>query len=129
MRHVSATSKITIIRCRNHVQSLGKQTALVHEGDFLFNADWVLKRVLQLAVPGLIKYRIEDSEARRMSPAQAGRIGESFFQLDRRQRKERGMLRLVLEAFSAAVGDAIPDSAAVETVTFMMRYRDQETGR
>ena len=74
---------------------------------------------------GLIEYQLEDGRAKKYSLAERGKSRESFFQLDRGQSKDRRTLRLVLKALSAALGDSIPEIDDVESVTFMIRYRDE----
>ena len=74
---------------------------------------------------GLIEYQLEDGRAKRYSLAERGKSRESFFQFDRGQSKDRRTLRLVLEALSVGMGDSIPDSDEVESVAFLIRYREE----
>lgn len=75
---------------------------------------------------GLIEYRLEDGRAKVYSLAEKDEARESFFQLDRGQASDRSLIRTLLEALSAAVGDSVPDANEVETVTLMIRYREEK---
>jgi DNA-binding transcriptional ArsR family regulator len=78
-----------------------------------------------LAEAGLIEVQLEDSRAKKYHLARLEDARETFFQLERGDAGDPEAVTRLLQALAEALGEPIADPQDVQSITIMLRYKDE----